>query len=53
MRKPHDLRHSVAMDIPEQHHDLEAMRAMLGHTRIDQADVGADPSGVTMLTPQL
>jgi site-specific recombinase XerD len=33
--KPHDLRHGVAMEILEQHHDLEAVRAMLGHTRID------------------
>ena len=30
-----DLRHGVAMEILEQHHDLEAVRAMLGHTRID------------------
>ena len=35
MLKPHDLRHGVAMEILEQHHDLEAVRAMLGHTRID------------------
>jgi integrase/recombinase XerD len=34
MLKPHDLRHGVAMEILEQHHDLEAVRAMLGHTRI-------------------
>jgi hypothetical protein len=33
MLKPHDLRHG-AMEILEQHHDLEAVRAMLGHTRI-------------------
>ena len=36
-RKPHDLRHGIATDISEKHHDLEAMRAMLGHPRIDQA----------------
>ena len=35
MLKPHHLRHGVAMEILEQHHDLEAVRAMLGHTRID------------------
>jgi len=35
MLKPHDLRHGVAMEILETHHDLEAVRAMLGHTRID------------------
>ena len=35
MLKPHDLRHGVAMEILEQHHDLDAVRAMLGHTRID------------------
>jgi site-specific recombinase XerD len=33
--KPHDLRHGVAMEILEQHRDLEAVRAMLGHSRID------------------
>jgi site-specific recombinase XerD len=35
MLKLHDLRHGVAMEILEQHHDLEAVRAMLGHPRID------------------
>ena len=35
MLKPHDLRHGVAMEILEQQHDLEAVRAMLGHARID------------------
>ena len=35
MLKPHDLRHGVAMEIHEQQHDLEAVRAMLGHARID------------------
>jgi site-specific recombinase XerD len=33
--KPHDLRHGVAMEMLEQHHDLEQVRALLGHTRID------------------
>ena len=35
MLKPHDHRHGVAMEILEQHHDLEAVHAMLRHTRID------------------
>jgi hypothetical protein len=48
MLKPHDLRHGVAVQILEQHHDLEAVRAMLGHTRIDtNSDVRADPPGRT------
>jgi site-specific recombinase XerD len=34
MLKPYDLRHGVAMEILEQHRDLEAVPAMLGHTRI-------------------
>ena len=34
MLQPHDLRRGVAMEILKQHHDLEAVRAMLGHTRI-------------------
>src|SRR5574341_2538742 len=41
MLKPHDLRHGVAMELLEQHHDLEAVRAMLGHTRIDTTQVYA------------
>lgn len=35
MLRPHDFRHGVAMEILEQHRDLEAVRAMLGHARID------------------
>ena len=31
--KPHDLRHGVAMEILAAQHDLEAVRAMLGHVR--------------------
>ena len=31
--KPHDLRHGVAMEMLEQHHDVEQVRALLGHTR--------------------
>ena len=35
MLKPHDLRHGVAMEVYEQHHDLEEVRALLGHARIE------------------
>ncbi|MGH7312380.1 MAG: hypothetical protein ACREJV_04340 [Candidatus Rokuibacteriota bacterium] len=39
--KPHDLRHGVAMEVYEQHHDLEEIRAraLLGHQRIDTTQV--------------
>ena len=37
--KPHDLRHGVAMELLEQHHDLEQMRALLGHARINTTQV--------------
>ncbi len=37
--KPHDLRHGVAMEVLEQHHDLEEVRALLGHVRIDTTQV--------------
>ena len=33
--KPHDLRHGVAMQVLQQHHDLKQVRALLGPTRID------------------
>jgi site-specific recombinase XerD len=39
--KPHDLRHGVAMEVLEQHHDLEEVRALLGHSRIDTTQVYA------------
>ena len=39
--KPHDLRHGVAMEVLEQHHDLEQVRALLGHTRIDTTQIYA------------
>jgi hypothetical protein len=29
--KPHELRHGVAMEVYEQHHDLEEVRAPLVH----------------------
>jgi len=37
--KPHDLRHGVAMEVLEQRHDLEEVRALLGHSRIDTTQV--------------
>ena len=37
--KPHDLRHGVAMEVDEQHHDLEQVRGLLSHRRIDTAQV--------------
>ena len=37
--KPHDLRHGVAMEVLEQHHDLEPVRALLGHARIDTTQI--------------
>jgi site-specific recombinase XerD len=39
--KPHDLRHGVAMEILAEHHDLEEVRALLGHARIDTTQVYA------------
>ncbi|MFQ5972406.1 MAG: tyrosine-type recombinase/integrase, partial [Alphaproteobacteria bacterium] len=41
MLKPHDLRHGVAMEVLEQHHDLEQVRALLGHARIDTTQIYA------------
>jgi integrase/recombinase XerD len=37
--KPRDLRHGVAMEVLEQRHDLEEVRALLGHARIDTTQV--------------
>ena len=39
--KPHDLRHGVAMEMLEQHHDVEQVRALLGHTRVDTTQIYA------------
>jgi integrase/recombinase XerC len=41
MLKPHDLRHGVAMEILEERHDLEAVRAMLGHVRLETTQIYA------------
>jgi integrase/recombinase XerC len=37
--KPHDLRHGVAVEVLEQRHDLEEVRALLGHARLDTTQV--------------
>jgi site-specific recombinase XerD len=37
--KPHDLRHGAAMEVLEQQHDLEQVRALLGHSRIDTTQI--------------
>ncbi len=39
MLKPHDLRHGVALEVLEQHHDLEEVRPFLGHSRIDTTQI--------------
>lgn len=39
MLKLHDLRHGVAMEVLEQQHDLEQVRALLGHARIDTTQI--------------
>jgi site-specific recombinase XerD len=37
--KPHDLRHGVAMEVLGQRHNLEAVRALLGHARIGTTQI--------------
>ena len=39
--EPHDLRRGVAMEVLEQHHDLEQVRALLGHRCIDTTQIYA------------
>jgi site-specific recombinase XerD len=39
MLKPHDLRHGVAVEVLEQRHDVEEVRALLGHARLDTTQV--------------
>jgi site-specific recombinase XerD len=39
--KPHDLRHGAAMEVYEPHGDLEQVRGLLGHARIDTTQVYA------------
>jgi hypothetical protein len=44
MLKPHDLRHGVAMEVYEQHGDLEQVRGLLGaHADRDHAALRPDP----------
>jgi len=35
----HDILHGVAMEVLEQRHDLEQVRALLGHQRIDTMQI--------------
>ena len=39
--KPHDLRHGVAMEVYNHHRDLEQVRGLLGHLRIETTQVYA------------
>jgi hypothetical protein len=39
--KPHDLRDGVAMEVLERNHDLEEVRALPGHTRLDTTQIYA------------
>ena len=47
MLKPHDLRHGVAIEILDAQHDLQAVRAMLGHVRLETTQLYAQirPAG--------
>ena len=38
---PHDLRHGVAMEVYEQHHDLEQVRGLLDHESIETTQLYA------------
>jgi integrase/recombinase XerC len=48
MLKPHDLRHGVAMEVYEEHHDLEQVRGLLGHKSIETTQLYAQirPAGL-------
>jgi integrase/recombinase XerD len=39
--KPHDLRHGFAMEMYSEHGDIEKVRALLGHQRIDTTQIYA------------
>ena len=41
MLKPHDLRHGVAMEVYEEHHDLEEVRGLSGHKSIETTQLYA------------
>jgi len=45
--KPHELRYGVAMEVYEQHHDLEEVRALLGHTRIETTHIYVGTNSAT------
>jgi site-specific recombinase XerD len=46
--KPHDLRHGVAMEVYEEHHDLKQVRGLLGHKSIETTQLYAQirPAGL-------
>lgn len=48
MLKPHDIRHGVAMEVYEEHHDLEQVRGLLGHKSIETTQTYAHikPAGL-------
>ncbi len=46
--KPHDLRHGVAMEVLEQRNNVEEVRALLDHSRLDTTNIYT-----TMRPPQL
>jgi site-specific recombinase XerD len=39
--KPHDLRHGIATEVYEAQQDLEPVRALLGHARLDTTQIYA------------
>jgi site-specific recombinase XerD len=39
--KPHDIRHGVALEMLEEKHDIEQVRALLGHARIETTQIYA------------
>jgi len=41
MLKPHDLRHGVAMEVYEERHDVEEVRGLLGHVRLETTQLYA------------
>jgi site-specific recombinase XerC len=41
MLKPHDLRHGVAMEVYEARRDLEPVRELMGHARMDTTQIYA------------
>ena len=48
MLKPHDLRHGVAVEVYEEHHDLEEVRALLGHARLETTQLYAQIRPATL-----